>query len=93
MSVLSTELEVRMQKVAWSGAIVAVQPRIRLVCSCDERYHGYHGYVLRIEGTCGGESDQAGIAVGRGSTRGAGRVVLHRRGLGRRIVHGAPRSR
>ena len=53
------------QKVAWSGTIVAVQPRIRLIRSYDERYHSYHGYVLRIEGTCGGESGEASIAVGR----------------------------
>lgn len=52
-------------KVTWSGAIVAVQPRIRLIRSCDERYHSYHGYLLRIEGRCGGESGQASIAVGR----------------------------
>ena len=31
-----------MDKIAWSGRIVSVQPRIRLTRSFDERYHGYH---------------------------------------------------
>ena len=52
-------------KAPWSGSIVAVQPRIRLLRSLDERSHSYHGYVLRIEGTCAGESGEASIAVGR----------------------------
>ena len=42
-------------KVAWSGRIVSVQPRIRLMRSFDERSHSYQGYVLRVEGTIGDE--------------------------------------
>ena len=38
-------------KIAWSGAVTAVQPRIRLTRSFDERSHTYLGYLLRIEGT------------------------------------------
>ena len=56
-----------MNKIAWSGRIVAVQPRIRLMRSFDERHHSYQGYVLRIEGTCGDESDEFKIAVGKAS--------------------------
>ena len=41
------------EKAAWSGRVLAVQPRIRLLRSFDERHHSYQGYVLRIEGTCG----------------------------------------
>ena len=52
-------------KAPWSGTIVAVQPRVRLLRSLDERSHSYHGYVLRIDGTWAGESGEAGIAVGR----------------------------
>lgn len=37
-----------MEKVAWSGRILAIQPRIRLTRSFDERHHSYHGYVLRV---------------------------------------------
>ena len=52
-------------KVAWSGRIVAVQPRIRLMRSFDERHHSYQGYVLRIDGTCGDESGEFRIAIGK----------------------------
>jgi len=52
-------------KAPWSGAVVSVQPRIRLLRSFDERSHSYHGYVLRIDGTCAGERGEVGIAVGR----------------------------
>lgn len=51
-------------KVLWSGNVIAVQPRIRLTRSFDERSHGYLGYVLRIDGTCGGEVGEFLIAVG-----------------------------
>ena len=44
------------EKVLWSGHVVAIQPRIRLTRSFDERSHSYLGYVLRIDGTCGGEA-------------------------------------
>ena len=54
------------EKVAWSAdPNPAVQPRIRLMRSFDERHHSYQGYVLRIDGStrrtgrrvpdCGGE--------------------------------------
>ena len=52
------------EKVAWSGRVAAVQPRIRLTRSFDERSHSYLGYVLRIDGTCGGEDGEFLIAVG-----------------------------
>ena len=52
------------KKITWSGRIVAVQPRIRLTRSFDERSHSYLGYVLRIDGTCGGEAGEFLIAVG-----------------------------
>lgn len=53
------------EKVAWSGRIVAVQPRIRLMRSFDERHHSYQGYVLRIDGTCGDQAGEFQIAVGK----------------------------
>ena len=52
------------QKSPWSGRVVAVQPRIRLMRSFDERTHSYLGYVLRICGTCGEESGEFLVAVG-----------------------------
>ena len=53
-------------KVAWSGRLVAVQPRIRLMRSFDERHHSYLGYVLRVDGMCGDEAGKFMIAVGKG---------------------------
>ena len=32
-----------MEKVAWSGRIVAVQPHIRLMRSFEQRHHSYQG--------------------------------------------------
>jgi len=53
------------EKSAWSGRVVAVQPRIRLIRSFDQRYHSYQGYVLRIDGTCGNRSGEFQVAVGK----------------------------
>lgn len=38
-------------KIVWCGRIVAVQPRIRLMRSFDQRQHSYQGYVLCVDGT------------------------------------------
>jgi len=54
-------------KVDWSGKVLAVQPRIRLLRSFDQRSHSYQGYVLRIEGICGGREAEFLIAVGKGA--------------------------
>lgn len=56
-----------MEKTAWSGRVVAVQPRIRLMRSFDQGSHGRLGYVFRIEGTCGGQTRQVLVAVGEGA--------------------------
>jgi hypothetical protein len=53
------------EKVAWSGRIVAVQPRIRLTRSFDERHHTYQGFLLRLDGTCGDACGEFLIAVGK----------------------------
>ena len=55
------------EKVAWSGRVVAIQPRIRLSRSFDERSHSYLGYMLRINGTCGEDVGEFLIAVGEGA--------------------------
>jgi hypothetical protein len=62
---LMSDAKSGMEKVAWAGRIVAVQPRIRLMRSFDERHHGYQGYVLRIDGTCGDQACEFLIAVGK----------------------------
>jgi hypothetical protein len=43
-----------MSKVAWTGEITGVQPRIDLLRSFDERQHSYLEYLLRITGIIDG---------------------------------------
>jgi hypothetical protein len=44
---------------------VAIQPRIRLMRSFDERAHSYSGYVLKLLGICGQLTGEFTIAVGK----------------------------
>ncbi|NLG01019.1 MAG: hypothetical protein GX565_12835 [Lentisphaerae bacterium] len=53
------------EKVMWLGRVVAVQPRIRLMRSFDERHHSYQGYVLCVDGTIGDDPGEFLIAVGK----------------------------
>jgi len=55
------------EKITWTGHLIGVQPRIRLLRSFDQRQHSYQGYVLRVDGTCGEEAGQFVIAVGKGA--------------------------
>ena len=55
------------EKLAWAGRLTGVQPRIRLLRSFDQRHHSYQGYVLRVNGTCGPETGEFLIAVGKGA--------------------------
>jgi hypothetical protein len=50
--------------MAWSGAVTAVQPRIRLTRSFDERSHTYLGYLMRIEGRLDGLSGEFRVGLG-----------------------------
>ena len=52
-------------KIAWSGRIAGVQPRIRLMRSFDERSHSYLGYVLCIVGITGDDPGEFRIAIGK----------------------------
>ena len=52
-------------KMTWHGHIVAIQPRIRLTRSFDERGHTYQGYTLAIDGTIDGEPGVFVIAIGK----------------------------
>ena len=54
-------------KVAWCGVITAVQPRIRLTRSFDERSHSYLGYLLQIKGTVDGADSEFRVGVGSGA--------------------------
>jgi hypothetical protein len=56
----------RNAKIAWSGTVTAIQPRIRLTRSFDEQSHTYLGYMLRIDGTVRGESADFRVGIGSG---------------------------
>jgi hypothetical protein len=51
-------------KIAWGGTVAAVQPRIRLTRSFDQRSHTYQGYVLRVQGVIGDEHREFVVAIG-----------------------------
>jgi len=51
-------------KTRWSGVLIAVQPRIRLTRSFDQRNHTYQGYVLRVRGTVGSDRRDVLVAIG-----------------------------
>ena len=53
-----------MAKIEWSGRVVAVQARIRLLRSFDQRSHSYLGYNLTLEGLIGGEAGRFVVALG-----------------------------
>ena len=52
-------------KLAWEGTIIAIQPRIRLLRSFDQRSHSYLGYTLGIDGSIGGEPKEFLVAIGK----------------------------
>ena len=52
------------EKLDWQGTVLAIQPRIRLTRSFDERSHSYLGYALRIQGIIG--TDERKFLVGIG---------------------------
>ena len=54
-------------KLSWQGKVVAVQPRIRLTRSFDERSHTYLGYALRVQGMIGDESRELLVGIGKGA--------------------------
>ncbi len=52
-------------KLAWSGSLLAVQPRIRLLRSFDQRDHSYLGYTLQVDGLIGGLNSQFCVGIGK----------------------------
>ncbi|MDE0230398.1 MAG: hypothetical protein OXJ62_16230, partial [Spirochaetaceae bacterium] len=48
----------------WSGVVVSIQPRIRLLRSFDQRSDTCLGYVLRLAGSVDEESRMFAIAIG-----------------------------
>jgi hypothetical protein len=54
-----------MEKLAWQGRLLSVQPRIRLTRSYDERSHGYLGYALRVEGVLADSPRVFSVGIGK----------------------------
>src|SRR5512139_2814937 len=52
-------------KIAWSGKVISVQPRIRLTRSFDQRSHTYLGYVLMVQGSVSGEERTFIVGIGK----------------------------
>ncbi len=52
-------------KIAWSGKVISVQPRIRLTRSFDQRSHTYLGYVLMVQGSVEGEGRTFTVGIGK----------------------------
>lgn len=52
-------------KLFWRGEIIAIQPRIRLMRSFNERSHTYLGYALRLRGHVAGESREFTVGIGK----------------------------
>jgi hypothetical protein len=51
-------------KVSFGGVVLAVQSRIRMTRSFDERAHTYLGYALRIHGVVDGEPREFSVGIG-----------------------------
>lgn len=52
-------------KLQWTGRVIAVQPRIRLTRSFDQRSHSYLGYCLMLDGTVGEEHRLFTVGIGQ----------------------------
>jgi hypothetical protein len=55
------------EKIPWHGLVLAVQPRIRLIRSFDQRSHIYLGYALLIRGSVRQETREFLLGVGQGA--------------------------
>lgn len=53
-----------MSKIAWSGTVVGVQPRIDLMRSFDEWQHNYLGYLLAVDGLADGQPRRFSVRIG-----------------------------
>jgi hypothetical protein len=54
-------------KLAWSGEVIAVQPRIRLMRSFDQRNHAYPGFALFLRGILDGAARDFSVGIGPGA--------------------------
>lgn len=54
-----------MNKSTFTGKIISIQPRIRLLRSFDEASHTYLGYAIKLEGELDGEKTMFSIGIGK----------------------------
>jgi len=54
-------------RLAWSGEVVAVQPRIRLMRSFDQRNHAYPGFALFLHEILDGAARDFSVGIGPGA--------------------------
>lgn len=54
-----------MDKSTFTGKIISIQPRIRLLRSFDEASHTYLGYAIKLEGEIDGEKTIFSIGIGK----------------------------
>ena len=52
------------EKTSFSGLVMSIQPRIRLMRSFDQRSHTYLGYVLLMRGSVGSIQRDVLVAIG-----------------------------
>ena len=81
-------------KLDWQGNVVAVQPRIRLTRSFDQRSHTYLGYALRLQGQIGDDEgqflgDRDPLRLGR-CPEAVVELVLLKSVVGGDVAHGRP---
>jgi len=57
----------RATKLSWQGKLIAVQPRIRLLRSFDQRNHSYLGYVLRVRDVIDDQVQEFLVGIGKGA--------------------------
>ncbi len=52
------------EKLHWQGELIAIQPRIRLTRSFDQRSHSYLGFALRVQGIIGEDEREFLVGIG-----------------------------
>ena len=58
-------MNIKPEKITWSGQILSVQPRIRLLRSFDQRNHNYLGYSLLISGMIDTQEREFLVGIGK----------------------------
>lgn len=62
---LAESAKLMSERVSWQGRVVAVQPRIRLLRSFDQRSHVYLGYCLFLSGSVGERGGEFSVGIGK----------------------------